>query len=163
MFEGRLCEERRLFGRKGAKEEVGWEKRGDRRLNETESCDNSIHFPGKAYADQLYFNHIRKNRYRDNKSPPRILREKFPEVDEGVPNLPPIGLELLNAHIINRKPEVDTLYLYLSNSSRNPIDKFKNCGNLKLRRGLMNQNIKKFRNRNFHFNRRRLTPCLPNC
>ncbi|MCM8774625.1 MAG: hypothetical protein NC820_07860, partial [Candidatus Omnitrophica bacterium] len=54
-----------------------------------------IEFLGKAYAYQLYFNYIRKNRYRDNKSPVEILRERFPEVDEGVLNLPPIRLETL--------------------------------------------------------------------
>jgi transposase len=50
-------------------------------------------FLGKAYAYQLYFNTVRKNRYRDNKSPLEILRERFPEVDEDVLNLPPIHLD----------------------------------------------------------------------
>ena len=64
-------------------------------LYEIESYDNRIEFLGKTYAYQLYFNYIRKNRYRDNKSPAEILRERFPEVDEGVLNLPPIRLETL--------------------------------------------------------------------
>jgi hypothetical protein len=38
-------------------------------LYEIESYDNRIEFLGKVYAYQLYFNYIRKNRYRDNKSP----------------------------------------------------------------------------------------------
>jgi transposase len=42
-----------------------------------------------------YFNYIRKNRYRDNKSPLEILRERFLKIDEGVLNLPPIRLESL--------------------------------------------------------------------
>ncbi len=64
-------------------------------LYEIESYDNEIEFLGKAYAYQLYFNYIRKNRYRDNKAPVEILRERFPEVNEGVLNLPPIRLESL--------------------------------------------------------------------
>jgi transposase len=64
-------------------------------LYEIESYDNEIEFLGKAYAYQLYFNYIRKNRYRDNKAPVEILRERFPEMDEGVLNLPPIRLESL--------------------------------------------------------------------
>ena len=58
-----------------------------------ESYRNPTEFLGKAYAYQLYFNYIRKNRYRDNKSPLDILRERFPEVDEGILNLPPIRLD----------------------------------------------------------------------
>ncbi len=38
-------------------------------LYEIESYANGIEFLGKVYAYQLYFNYIRKNRYRDNKSP----------------------------------------------------------------------------------------------
>ena len=64
-------------------------------LYEIETYDNEIEFLGKVYAYQLYFNYIRKNRYRDNKAPVEILRERFPEMDEGVLNLPPIRLESL--------------------------------------------------------------------
>jgi len=61
-------------------------------LYEVEGYDNQIEFLGKAYAYQLYFNYLRKNRYRDNKSPVEILKERFPNIDEGVLNLPPIRL-----------------------------------------------------------------------
>lgn len=64
-------------------------------LYDIEGYDNGIEFLGKAYAYQLYFNYIRKNRYRGHKSPVDILRERFPGVDEGVLNLPPIRLETL--------------------------------------------------------------------
>ncbi len=64
-------------------------------LYEVESYDNRIEFLGKTYAYQLYFNYIRRNRYRDNKSPVEILKERFPQIDEGVLNLPPIRLEIL--------------------------------------------------------------------
>ena len=64
-------------------------------LYEIESYDNKVEFLGKVYAYQLYFNYLRKNRYRDNKSPAEILRERFPHVDEGVLNLPPIRVEIL--------------------------------------------------------------------
>jgi len=61
-------------------------------LYEVENYKNQTEFLGKAYAYQLYFNYLRKNRYRDNKSPVEILREKKLQMDEGVLNLPPIRL-----------------------------------------------------------------------
>ena len=64
-------------------------------LYQIESYDNKLEFLGKVYAYQLYFNYLRKNRYRDNQSPAEILRERFPQVDEGVLNLPPIRVEIL--------------------------------------------------------------------
>lgn len=64
-------------------------------LYEIESYDNRIEFLGKSYAYQLYFNYFRKNRYRENKSPVEILKERFSQIDEGVLNLPPIRLEYL--------------------------------------------------------------------
>jgi len=56
---------------------------------------NEEEFLGKAYAYQLFFNYLRKNRNRKNRAPIEILRERFPDVDEGVLNLPPIRLEVL--------------------------------------------------------------------
>ena len=50
-------------------------------------------FLGKAYAYQLYFNYMRNNRYRENKSPVAILKERFPETNESILNLPPVRLE----------------------------------------------------------------------
>lgn len=61
-----------------------------------ESFGSKEDFLGKAYAYQLYFNYVRKNRYRDNKSPLTIMRERFPNVDEDVLNLPPIHLDGLD-------------------------------------------------------------------
>ena len=58
-----------------------------------ESFSSREDFLGKAYTYQLYFNHARKNRYRGNKSPLEILRERFSDVDEDVLNLPPIHLD----------------------------------------------------------------------
>ena len=65
-----------------------------------ESFGNEEDFLGKAYAYQLYFNHLRKNRYRENKSPLDILRERFPEVDEQVLNLPPVRLDHLDETLV---------------------------------------------------------------
>ena len=65
-----------------------------------ESFENQDEFLGKTYAYQLYFNHQRKNRYRDNKSPLDILKERFPEVDENVLNLPPIRLDHLDETLV---------------------------------------------------------------
>jgi transposase len=62
---------------------------------EIESFKSSEDFLGKAYSYQLYFNHIRKNRYRQSKTPLEIFRQRFPKVDEGVLNLPPVRLDHL--------------------------------------------------------------------
>ena len=56
---------------------------------------NQEEFLGKAYAYQLFFNYERKNRNRENKAPVQILRERFPSIDQGVLNLPPIRLETM--------------------------------------------------------------------
>lgn len=74
-------------------------------LYEVESYNNQIEFLGKAYAYQLYFNYLRKNRYRDNKSPVEILKERFPNIDEGILNLPPIRLETLLDFSYIEKPK----------------------------------------------------------
>lgn len=60
-----------------------------------EDYANGVDFLGKAYAYQLFFNYLRKNRYREHKAPVEILRERFPNINEGVLNLPPIRLESL--------------------------------------------------------------------
>ena len=65
----------------------------EREFFDIESFSDKEDFLGKAYSYQLYFNHARKNRYRENKSPLDILRERFPEVDEDILNLPPIHLD----------------------------------------------------------------------
>ena len=64
-------------------------------LYEIEDYKNSTEFLGKAYVYLLYFNYIRENRWRDNKSPLQLLRERAPELDEQILNLPPIRLEML--------------------------------------------------------------------
>ena len=60
-----------------------------------EDYANGVDFLGKAYAYQLFFNYMRKNRGRKRKAPVDILKERFPNIDPNVLNLPPIRLELL--------------------------------------------------------------------
>ena len=55
-------------------------------LYEIETYENPLEFLGKTYAYQLYFNYIRTNRYRENKAPVQILKERFPGVDDGLLN-----------------------------------------------------------------------------
>jgi len=62
-------------------------------LFDVESFKNEDEFFGKTYAYQLFFNYLRKNRYRDSKSPVNILKDRFPEVDTDILNLPPIRLD----------------------------------------------------------------------
>jgi len=58
-----------------------------------ETFDSEEDFLAKAYAYQLFFNYERKNSWRDDKTPVEILREKMPDMDDQVLNLPPIRLE----------------------------------------------------------------------
>jgi len=67
-----------------------------------EEYKNEIEFLGKAYAYQLYFNFIRKNRYRESKAPVGILRERFPKINEQILNLPPIRLESIYKFFYNK-------------------------------------------------------------
>lgn len=78
-------------------------------LFEVESYTNPIEFLGKSYAYQLYFNYLRKNRYRENKSPVQILKQRFPQVDPGILNLPPIRLEILFPFCYNGKRKTKPL------------------------------------------------------
>jgi transposase len=64
-------------------------------LFDLENYENHTEFLGKSYAYQLYFNYLRNNRYRENKSPVRILQERFPDINKDILNLPPIRLESL--------------------------------------------------------------------
>jgi len=64
-------------------------------LYDIEDYKNPAEFLGKAYAYLLYFNYIRENRWRDNKSPLQLLRERAPELNKAILNLPPIRLETL--------------------------------------------------------------------
>ena len=67
----------------------------EREFYDVESYCNPLDFLGKAYAYLLYFNYLRKNRNRGNRSPVDILRQRFGHVDEEILNLPPIRLETL--------------------------------------------------------------------
>ncbi len=58
-----------------------------------ESFTSEEDFLAKSYAYQLFFNYERKNSWREDKTPVEILREKMPDLDEQVFNLPPIRLE----------------------------------------------------------------------
>ena len=50
----------------------------------------------------FHFNYIRKNRYRDSKAPVDILRDRFPNINEQIFNLPPIRLEILYKYFYNK-------------------------------------------------------------
>ena len=67
---------------------------------EIESFESFQDFLGKAYCYQLYFNYLRKNRYRSNQSPVDILRKRFQDVDEHVLNLPPVLLDDLDKTLV---------------------------------------------------------------
>ena len=81
-----------------------------------ESYESETEFLGKAFAYQLYFNNVRKNRYRDRMSPLDILKVRFPKVDPGVLNLPPIRLEVLLNHNWHAGYHVPRSAMYVTNS-----------------------------------------------
>ena len=64
-------------------------------LFDIEVFANEAEFLGKSYAYQLYFNYVRKNRYRGNVTPVEELKERFPDTGMGILNLPPVRLEVL--------------------------------------------------------------------
>lgn len=64
-------------------------------LYDTETYAQPLEFLGKAYAYQLYFNHLRRNRHRRHQTPLDLLRAQGPDLDPGLLNLPPIRLEIL--------------------------------------------------------------------
>jgi hypothetical protein len=57
-------------------------------LYDIESYGSSKEFLAKAYVHQLYFNYFRHNRWRENKIPVEILKEKDPLIDPNLLNLP---------------------------------------------------------------------------
>ncbi len=83
-----------------------------------EDYENGVEFLGKAYAYQLFFNYERKNRGRGRRAPVDILKERFPSIDPGVLNLPPIRLESLldfycqgGYHVPRSAPQANNLHL----------------------------------------------------
>jgi len=53
-------------------------------LFEVEVYANETEFMGKIYAYLLYFNYVRKRWYRDNMSPADEIKQRFPDMDEGI-------------------------------------------------------------------------------
>jgi transposase InsO family protein len=62
---------------------------------DSEDFDSEETFLAKAFGYQIWFNFLRKNRWRDNKTPWEILREKNPNISKFALILPPIRLEWL--------------------------------------------------------------------
>lgn len=82
-----------------------------------EDYENGVEFLGKAYGYQLFFNYVRKNRNRKRMAPVDILKERFPSIDAGVLNLPPIRLESLldfylqgGYHVPKSAPKISLTY-----------------------------------------------------
>lgn len=65
-----------------------------------ESFSSEEDFMAKSYAYQIFFNYERKNSWREDKTPLDILRDKMPDMDDQVFNLPPIRLE----HVLSSVP-----------------------------------------------------------
>jgi len=62
---------------------------------EIESFKNRLDFMAKAYAYQLFFNLIRPNTYKENKSPWQLAIEKNPDFDKRLLMIPPVDLDAL--------------------------------------------------------------------
>ena len=75
-----------------------------------EDYKNKIHLLSKAYTYMLYFNYLRKFRYKGYKSPIEILKEtnKYFKIKK-IANLKPIILDYLTKYIIFSKGDV-TIY-----------------------------------------------------
>lgn len=64
---------------------------------EIEKFKNKRDFMNKAYSYQLFFNLVRTNSYKENKTPWQIAREKAPHISVEIAKIPPVDLcALLN-------------------------------------------------------------------
>lgn len=75
---------------------------------EIETFDSMQDFLEKAFSYVAFFNLVRPNSYKENKTPFQIAKEKNPNVTEKIAFLPPIFLDEIASHQINK-------YLYLCN------------------------------------------------
>lgn len=67
---------------------------------EIESFKDKQDFMAKAYAYQLFFNLIRPNTYKENKSPWQLAVEKNPNLDKRLLMIPPVDLDaLMNSNL----------------------------------------------------------------
>ena len=67
---------------------------------EIEKFDNRTDFMNKAYSYQLSFNLERPNKYKENKTPWQLAREKIPELSIEIAMIPPVDLcELSNKRL----------------------------------------------------------------
>ena len=62
---------------------------------EVESFQNRNDFLKKATTYNLWFNVARKNRYKGNRTPWKIAKEKIPKLNPNLPILPPVFLDKL--------------------------------------------------------------------
>jgi len=59
---------------------------------EIENFKNRRDFMNKAYSYQLFFNLLRTNSYKENKTPWQIAREKTPHISVEIAKIPPVDL-----------------------------------------------------------------------
>ncbi len=57
-------------------------------------CDNDDFF-NKIFSYQLFFNLLRPNTYKENKSPWQLAQEKIPDIRKEVLMIPPVDLRCL--------------------------------------------------------------------
>ena len=67
----------------------------EREFYEIESFRDNQDFLNKAFTYQLFFNLIRPNTYKENKSPWQLVQEKIPDIKKEVLMIPPVDLRFL--------------------------------------------------------------------
>jgi hypothetical protein len=84
-----------------------------------ESYSDKIDFLNKAYTFQLVFNYLRPNRYRQGKTPVKILNESNCGIDPAVLSLPPIILDYHSMLYLRKlNPSIEVEKYQKSNSLR---------------------------------------------
>lgn len=69
---------------------------------EIESFSSRADFFNKAYSYQLFFNLLRPNSYKENKTPWQLIQEKDPNIHVNVAKIPVVDLDaLLDLYLAN--------------------------------------------------------------
>ena len=85
----------------------------EREFFEIETFSDNEDFFNKAFSYQLFFNMVRPNTYKENKSPWQLAQEKIPDIKKEVLMIPPVDLRSL----LRKKMDFQSIGVYDVSSS----------------------------------------------
>jgi hypothetical protein len=92
----------------------------EREFFEIETFSDNEDFFNKAFSYQLFFNMVRPNTYKENKSPWQLAQEKIPDIKKEVLMIPPVDLRSL----LRKKMDFQSIGVYDVSSSPSRIQSF---------------------------------------